>query len=38
MTSSIEAINRMQDKADCLEKEMYWKWMRAAEWQTAEAL
>lgn len=38
MQTSIEAIGGMEDKADCAEKMLYWKWVRVTEIQTGEAI
>jgi hypothetical protein len=34
----IAATYRMQDRADCPEKELVYKWLRVAEIQTGDAL
>jgi len=36
--TTLEAIDRMEDKTDCVEKAMYYKWLRAAEMQTGDAI
>ena len=36
--TNLEAIDRMEDKTDCPEKALYYKWLRAAELQTGDAL
>ena len=38
METSIEATYRMQNKADCAEKELTYKWLRVAELQRGEIL
>jgi len=38
MQTNLEAIDRMEDRTDCPEKALYYKWLRAAEYQTGGTL